>query len=750
MLRKKCDRYTILLIVELLVILILLPGCFCRETLIDFYSGEDMQASAVQVDDHIEVYGSQMILTPGVYQVRMQTELSEGQSMTVEVKCDNTYFKSLRTNVIPVFSGNDYVEFEVYVLDEVPAAYVQCNFGNADTSALVQLSVYRTAMGNRIVLFIALLVFGILDFLIVFRKRILEGKVSKKQQVVFWTLTVGVIVAYFPYLTDYFFIGADSLFHWSRIAYLKNTLLQGAVFPVRMQSTWLYDHGYAASLFYGDLFLYIPAVLQIIGFSIMAAYKMFVFLILAAGAWIAYFSFQKCVKDEYAALFGSMIYLLIPYHMLNIYNRGALGECLSMVFLPLICCGMYLLYTEDVSCENYKKYKWYVVWGMSGVLESHLISTEMTAVFMVLFCVLGWKKTFRRQTFLQLFQATGIVLLINMWFWLPLLYMMKCDVYLLEALQQAEVQSRGVLFAGLFQWLPNMGSAQTGMWHCEPVQVGAGVYLLLLFYVLWRFRTKKGNRVCDILAVLSVLTVVMSTRYLPWNAITKVPGIGYIVSSLQFPSRWMVLATLFAAFFGSFFFLEVSRKGGMLVKTAVGIAAVVMIFSAVYYGNSIAFEKSSTYLYDDENMGTAGVGNGEYLLAGTSALDYYYHKPVAEDGLLWSRYNRNGTEIMVYLDNTTDGMRYIEMPLIGYRGYGIHTESADTELPFITEERGTHGDLRIAVPAGYKGNIQIVYDGFMIFHIAEAVSLISLTVILCIYFIRKSVKRNFKLVKYAD
>lgn len=733
----KSNRIVILFIAEFLLILILLPGCFKQEELIFTLYGEECETLFTQTENHGEVYSDRIVLTPGVYQMKIRTNLTDQQSIYVEMQCEESHFKALRCNGITIFSGNDYLEAEVYALDRVSEAYVYCAFYNTAPHALLEVDVYRTCMGNRMFLFILLIFFAVLDAMILFRRRILEGRVTKKQQIVFWTLAAGVLLAYFPYLTDYFSIGADSLYHWGRIANLKNALLQGSTFPVRMQGTWLCDHGYATSFFYGDLFLYLPALLQLLGFSIMTVYKMFVFVILTATAVIAYASFQRCVRDEYAALAGSMIYLLNPYHIYNIYCRGALGECLAMIFLPLVCCGICLLYTEDVTGRKYRRYKWYVIWGVSGVLQSHLITTEMTVIFMFFFCVMFWKKTFRRQTLVQLLEAALIALLINAWFWLPMLYMMGNDVYYLEKLKQAEMQSRGLQLAGYFQWLPNKGNAQTGMYYCEPVQVGAGAMILLLVYAIWKLRSGKKDRICSMLALFSILSLIMCSEYLPWNAMMKLPGIGYVVASLQFPSRWMVLATVFTSMFSAFFCSRVREEKGTLIRMAAWITVFITAVSAVYHVNSIAFEMGPVWLYNAENMGSVSVGNGEYLLLETELSELSYHKPVAEDGLHWSQYEQEGTNVWIALDNTTDEVRYIEIPLFGYKGYGITKMTGDTDEVFITEERGAHGDLRLAVPAGYLGKIQIAYVGSVLFHLAEAVSFVSLAVILLQYFYQK-------------
>lgn len=732
--------YKILLTAEFVILLALLPGCFGKEKRLDSFFGEDISGLAAMVDSHTEFQGDRMALSPGVYQIRIWGRPAEGERIYVMMECDGAFHNSLRNNGVWVLPADEYAEFDVYVTDKVPSAYVRCSFYGTDADSIVKVEVWRTNKGNRMLLFIVMVCFCVLDFLILFRKHILEGKVTGKQQAVFWTLTAGVLLAYFPYLTDYFFIGADTIFHLGRISFLADALKQGFMYPVRVEGTWMYGHGYAAPLFYGDLFLLIPAFLQMLGFSIMNAYKLFLFLVLAATAAISYHCFRKCVRDEYAALAGSMVYLLIPYHIYNLYNRGAVGEYLAMAFMPLVCCGMYLLYTGDAASKEYKKYKWYLIWGMSAILQSHLITTEMTAVLMAVICAVFWKKTFRKQTFCQLLEAVGAVLAINAWFWLPMLYMLNADTYHLQEIISENGQNRGVLFAGFFQMLPEKGSAQTGMWHCEPVQIGAGGIMSLLICAAWQYRRRKrgsgrehGDRMCLLLAVFCAVLLVMSTRYLPWDAVMKLPVIGGIVASLQFPSRWMSPATVIAAMFTAFFIVQVRKNAGMLIKTAAIFSLAVTLASSVYHVNSIVFEFGPTWLHNAENMGTVGVVCGEYLLEGVSDLDYYNHKPVSDEGLRWTEYDRAGTNVTVTLENTTEELLYIEIPLTGYKGYALEASAESDDMPFISEDRGAHGDLRMAVPAGYQGTVQIFYEGFAVFRAAEALSLTGMAVMLAFY-----------------
>ncbi|MCM1303783.1 MAG: hypothetical protein NC305_07890 [Lachnospiraceae bacterium] len=737
--KKTGDRFQLLLVVEMVFLLALVPGCFRRERLICSFDGAGILGSVERAEDYGRFCSEKMELVPGVYQVRIWTSLAKDQYMQVYMDCDRADRGALRCNVVPVFAGNDHQDFEVYVSGRVSTAYVQCEFFGTDLEGLERLEIWETAMGCRKLLVTAVAVLAVVDLLVMFRRRILAGKVTKKQQIVFWGLAAGVLVAYLPCLTDHIIGGDDVFFHLSRISYLADALKQGAPLPVRIEGTWLYGHGYMSPTFYGDLFLYIPALLQLAGFSVMGSYKIFLLLVTAATAYIAWHSFQKCVKNEYAALFGSLVYLLSPYRLYNVYGRAAVGEFLAMAFLPLVCCGAYLLYAEDPASKGYQKYKWYVVWGMSGVLQSHLITTEMAALLLVMCCVLFCRKTFRRHTFCQLLEATGLVLLINAWFWLPMLYMLGCDTYQIQQITEADMQSTGLLFGNFFYWLPYAGERYTAK---NEVWVGIGAVLLLLFYGAWRFGKKKKDAACDVAALFGVLALVMSTAYFPWNLIMKIPVAGYIAASLQFPWRWMSPANLFLALLAALLFRNVERDGGTLARAGIGIAAAVIVLSAVYHVDSIVCEMPPVYLYNEDNMGTVNVGGREYMLSETEITKLRYHKPTAEEGLLWSDYEKVGTDVTIALENQTQEVRYIEIPLTGYRGYGIEASGAGEEVPFLSDERGAHGDLRLAVPARYQGTVRISYQGFALFRAAEALSLGSLAAVAAAAFCRKRKQRE--------
>lgn len=731
---KKLREYKLhaLVLIEIICIFLAFLGCFREEKLIYYIQGKDMLQQEQQ-------YSSEcMRLSPGVYQVRVLSSIQNEQSMFIEMKSDTGFFQSLKGNGVNIFPNEGYTDFEVYITDTIPSAYLQCDFTGGNADMLRELSVYKLNWGSRIAAFWLIIIFALLDMMLLYRKKILEGKISVEQQVVFWVLLGGVLLTYFPYFTDYFSFGADTAYHLLRIEGLKESLLQGDMFPIRVHGYCNYGHGSLIPAFYSDLFLYIPALLRLIGFPIMSAYKMFVFMIILVTAVISYVSFKKCIQDTYAALFGSVVYLLTPYHILNFYTRGAMGEYLAMAFMPLVCCGMYLLFTREDSA-SYRSYKWWIVIGISAVLHCHLLSTETVVLLMAIVCAVFWKKTFCRQTFTQLLEAAMIVLVLNCWFWIPMVYLLNNDKYHVWDAFGVSIQNNGLELAGFLQLVPHEGGVRTGMYQSEPALQGAGILLMLLIYLLIKsgvFRekeTRSANRErnlpengCRAFALLTILTMCMSTRYFPWDLLERIPFIASFVTSLQFPWHFMAPGTVAGSMFAGFFFLWMGTWKEPLQRIAAGGVAALIIGSCLYHVNDIAFHADVTRLYTTENMGTTNIWNRNFMLAECDLPDLYYHEPTAENGLEYYNYVKKGTTIKLDLINTADRPLHLEIPLTGYKGYGIKHADTCSEAPYITENRGAHGDIRIAVPAKYSGTIEVAYYGLQVFHMAEWISLAGL------------------------
>jgi hypothetical protein len=146
------------------------------------------------------------------------------------------------------------------------------------------------------------------------------------------------------------------------------------------------------------------------------------------------------------------------------------------------------------------------------------------------------------------------------------------------------------------------------------------------------------------------------------------------------------------------------------------VLAIATVGYTVYYVDSIASDDTSvTRLYTAENMGTTNAWNVNFMPVECQLSDFSYHQPSADEGLEYGNYVKKGTTVTVDLVNTTEQTRYFEIPLTGYKGYAIKATGSDAEQPYITQDRGAHGDLRIAVPPNYSGTITVSYQDLALF-----------------------------------
>lgn len=83
--------------------------------------------------------------------------------------------------------------------------------------------------------------------------------------------------------------GSDYHFHMNRIENLALSIKQGEWFP-RISYFFIGGMGYAAGLFYPDAFLYLPAILRVVGLSIKESFIVFAIAINFSTFLITYIS----------------------------------------------------------------------------------------------------------------------------------------------------------------------------------------------------------------------------------------------------------------------------------------------------------------------------------------------------------------------------------------------------------------------------------------------------------------------------
>ena len=195
---------------------------------------------------------------------------------------------------------------------------------------------------------------------------------------VFFLLLIAVI-SYFavkPIFTSGFFPMHDDT-QPSRVFEMAQALRFGQ-FPVRLVGDLGYGFGYPLFNFYAPLPYYIGGIFNLAGFDAIISTKyMFLIGIFFAGAIM--FFLAKEIAGDIAGLTAAILYMYAPYHAVNIYVRGAVGEYYAYGFLPLLMLGIYQLIKD----KNKKKGIILGSTGFAGIILSHNILGMITTYFLI-------------------------------------------------------------------------------------------------------------------------------------------------------------------------------------------------------------------------------------------------------------------------------------------------------------------------------------------------------------------------------
>lgn len=174
----------------------------------------------------------------------------------------------------------------------------------------------------------------------------------------------------------------------SRIFELALALKDGQ-FPVRIVRDLGYGFGYPIFNFYAPLPYYIGSLPYLLGFDIITSTK----IMYAAGIFLSSLFMYMFIRDFFgmwAGMAASVLYTMAPYHAVNIYVRGAVGEYYAYAFLPLLFSGFFRLLQE----QSRKKIKDWIrntragmiacILGLTAILLSHNILGMLTTFLVVM------------------------------------------------------------------------------------------------------------------------------------------------------------------------------------------------------------------------------------------------------------------------------------------------------------------------------------------------------------------------------
>lgn len=519
--------------------------------------------------------------------------------------------------------------------------------------------------------------------------------------------------------------GHDLQFHLMRIEGLAAGIRQGQ-FPVRLESIWNDKYGYA-TLFYGDLLLYIPALLRLLGVTINDAYNAYILLVNVLTVVVSFRCFDAMVKDKDTVLLMTAAYVTSVYRLMDIYVRAAVGEYTAMIFLPMIAYAMYRLYhLEEQRKLDYKGILLLVL-GMTGVLQTHILTTEMVVLVLALYVILNFKITRQMKTIVSLASAVVGTVLLNLWFIIPWLdYYLNVPVRITDPAGQAKwIQQNGAYIGQYFAVFQNIyGEASVKV--TERMNFSPGLMLMLVFMVagvLWL----KGHAsdMTRKLCVVSGITLFVASDMFPWNWLADHSYLGIMLAQIQFPWRWIGFSCLFLTLLLACVLIDLKRvfssetaQRGLSCLTAVLICIGAMVFVSDYYSGA-----NLAYFSDASQLDHSYEAN-EYMRAGSS-MDVATHDVQGTNLEKLKLINHNGTSVKVYCKTGSDASGEVILPVFNYKGYVLR--NSEGEICEIHDSGNK--EVAFTVPANYEGKYILSFEFPWYWRLGDIVSLCSVVVL---------------------
>lgn len=524
-----------------------------------------------------------------------------------------------------------------------------------------------------------------------------------------------------PVMEDAVSYGFDLSFHMSRLAGVAQGLAGGQL-PVRIYPNFLNGYGYGSPLFYGDVLLYFPALLILAGMPMFRAYNLLLVGLNALTAAIGWFSFSRMLRgSRAAALTTTALYMTAFYRLFNMYYRPALGETCAQCFLPLILYGFWALWADDVP-DPWRKNAWAPLGlGFSGIILTHVITTEIMALAAVCGVLACCKRALRPGRLLTLLKGAGLTVGLCAGFLVPFLQELGGD-YRFRADSNAIDPGTYAISVGqlLEPWSSTADSIRLG---APLLLAGAGLLALLAY------RRGLPPRVAQVGGAGLVLggAAVFLAGWTGWQGLADAmgAGIGRMFLNFQFPFRFLILAVLGLSVAGGALVWGLGRLAGPYGARAcaAGLVAVCVIFAGLdlipYVDGWFGRSRDG---WTRELSDTATSSAMEYLPA-SFALEQAQNTGISvSDTVACTVVGHKDLEYTLRLRNdSNDANANLELPLVYYPGYRIlQSDGGDAAIT-----RGENGQVALVLAPGYDGTLTVGFAEPLSWRAGEAVSLLT-------------------------
>jgi hypothetical protein len=358
-------------------------------------------------------------------------------------------------------------------------------------------------------------------------------------------------------------------------------------------------YGFPLFNFYSPLPYYFGMVFRLFGLSYIWSVKLLFVIALVMSGYFMYLLVKE-FTGKFGGLVAGVLYVYVPYHAVQVYVRGALGESWGMLFAPLLLWATYK-YLKESKVSHFV----ISIVALAGVLTSHNIISMVFIPFAFVWSIawtIAYKNIGKILKVLVIFIWGGAL---SAFFTIPAFF--ERSLVTISSLTtgynnyQLHFASLKQLFFDRFWgygpsvWGPNdQLSFQLGIpyWF---LSVAAIIWLAVLLY------RRKGKFLLPLLlgvGLFGISTFLTHSRSIfIWKAVP-------ILAYMQFPWRFLALSMLGSSFLGGL--LVGVKKWGKIIGIFSVALAIVLNFSYFkpekFYPEITDAEKLSGEQWQNQSM----------------------------------------------------------------------------------------------------------------------------------------------------
>lgn len=420
-------------------------------------------------------------------------------------------------------------------------------------------------------------------------------------------LIVLSIVAIIPFFNPGFFSIHDDT-QIQRVYEMKRALADGML-PVRWVSDLGYGYGYPIFNFYAPLPYYLGGAISLLGISALLATKLMIAMSIVGAAFSMYLLARE-FWGKSGGLLSGVLYLFAPYHALNTYVRGDIGELYAYFFIPLIFYGIWKYYKNP----NFK-YLLIGVLSYAGLITSHNLSALMVTPF-IIFTILVLLFTKKRFSILAI---PILGLLLSSFYFIPALAEMNYTNVLKIVGGSTDYKEHFVCIPQIWDSLWMYGGSISGCVDGLSFRLGKIHIIFSIFSVFLAVLLLKKEKLKAGIAIISFLSLVLSLFFmidLSKSIWASVPYMNFF----QFPWRFLLLASFFSSFIGGSliffipkFFSKKKYRWTILVIGFIFVLLPVIFYSKLFVPQEYINKTSNEYTSKEFLNWTTSQISDEYM-----------------------------------------------------------------------------------------------------------------------------------------